>query len=47
MFAIALAETFSSKAAVGKLAELKAGGRVPTDAIVAYGNTYVRKLCCR
>jgi hypothetical protein len=47
MFAIALAETFSPKAAVGELAELKAEGRIPADAIVAYGNTYVRKLCCR
>ncbi len=47
MFAIALAETFSPKAAVSKLAELKAAGLIPADAIVAYGNTYVRKLCCR
>ncbi len=47
MFAIALAETFSPKAAVSKLAELKAAGWIPADAIVAYGNTYVRKLCCR
>ena len=44
MFAIALAGTFSPKAAVSKLAELKAAGWVPADGIVAYGNTYVRKL---
>ena len=47
MFAIALAATFLPKAAVSKLAELKTTGSIPADAIVAYGNTYVRMLCCR
>lgn len=46
-FAITLENTFDEPMAKRLVTELKARGAVPDDAYVTYGNTYVRKVCCR
>ncbi|MEY9783963.1 hypothetical protein [Sinorhizobium fredii] len=45
-FAITLKDTYSVEGAVDVMKILKARGAVPDDALVTYGNTYVRKVCC-
>ncbi|MCF6112211.1 hypothetical protein [Mesorhizobium muleiense] len=46
-FAVTLEETFDQVIAKNLAAELKARGAIPDDAHMTYGNTYVRKVCCR
>jgi hypothetical protein len=45
-FAVTLADTFQAPVAAQLLKDLKAERRVPDDAYITYGNTYVRKICC-
>lgn len=45
-FAITLAETFPEDTALARTKALKAAGLVPSDTIMTYSNTYVRKVCC-
>ncbi|RWC00591.1 MAG: hypothetical protein EOQ56_15035 [Mesorhizobium sp.] len=46
-FAVTLEETFDQVMAKNLAAELKARGAIPDDAHMTFGNTYVRKVCCR
>ncbi|RWP76890.1 hypothetical protein [Mesorhizobium sp.] len=46
-FAVTLEETFDQVIAKNLATELKARGAIPDDAHMTYGNTYVRKVCCR
>ncbi|MES0038650.1 hypothetical protein NKJ74_25865 [Mesorhizobium sp. M0046] len=46
-FAVTLEETFDQVMAKNLAIELKARGAIPDDAYMTYGNTYVRKVCCR
>ncbi|MER8965412.1 hypothetical protein NKI25_06775 [Mesorhizobium sp. M0808] len=46
-FAVTLEDTFDQVVAKNLAAELKARGAIPDDAYMTFGNTYVRKVCCR
>ncbi|MER9563491.1 hypothetical protein [Mesorhizobium sp. M0571] len=46
-FAVTLKDTFDQAIAKDLAAELKARGAIPDDAYMTFGNTYVRKVCCR
>lgn len=46
-FAVTLKDTFDQVMAKNLAAELKARGAIPDDAHMTFGNTYVRKVCCR
>lgn len=46
-FAITLEETFNEDVAASLVKTLKEKGSIPDDAFMTYGNTYVRKVCCR
>ncbi|MDR6904207.1 SH3 domain-containing protein [Rhizobium miluonense] len=45
-FAITLDRTFDPDSAEALLTKLKASGSIPDDAIVTWGNAFVRKVCC-
>lgn len=45
-FAVALEEMTDYGRAMELLSSLKAARKVPDDAFVTYGNTYIRKVCC-
>jgi len=45
-FAITLSERCDYGRATTLLPILKSSGKIPTDAFVTYGNTYVAKICC-
>jgi hypothetical protein len=46
-FAITLEKTYDEQMARNLVALLKKNGAIPDDAFVAYGNTYVSKVCCQ
>ncbi|RWP51361.1 hypothetical protein [Mesorhizobium sp.] len=46
-FAVTLKDTFDQVMAKNLAAELKARGAIPGDAHMTFGNTYVRRVCCR
>lgn len=46
-FAITLDETFAEAVALPITKRLKSERVIPDDAFMTYGNTYVRKVCCR
>ncbi len=46
-FAITLSETYPHNMASDLVRTMKANRAIPDDAYVTYGNTYVRKVCCR
>ncbi|MHA7882762.1 SH3 domain-containing protein [Nitratireductor rhodophyticola] len=46
-FAITLEDTFEQAVAKTLVSEMKARGVIPDDSFMTYGNTYVRKVCCR
>lgn len=46
-FAVTLSGSFEKANADELLAALKAQDVVPPDSFITYGNTYVRKVCCR
>lgn len=45
-FAITLEETYRERIAAQLTKRLKAERKIPDDAFMTYGNTYVRKVCC-
>lgn len=46
-FAVTLEDTFDETVAARLVKELKARRSIPDDSFMTYGNTYVRKVCCR
>ncbi|TIN70491.1 MAG: hypothetical protein E5Y30_15900 [Mesorhizobium sp.] len=46
-FAITLEDTYDQEMAKSLATELKTRGAIPDDAYMTFGNTYVRKVCCR
>jgi hypothetical protein len=46
-FAVTLSQTYSQQMASNLVRIMKANGSIPDDAYMTYGNTYVRKVCCR
>lgn len=46
-FAVTLSQTYSQEMASNLVKTMKANGAIPDDAYMTYGNTYVRKVCCR
>jgi hypothetical protein len=45
--AVTLGETYTPQEAIRLTELLKQRGSIPNDSFVTYGNTYVRKLCCK
>lgn len=46
-FAITLNQTYPQQLASNLVKIMKANGDIPDDAYMTYGNTYVRKVCCK
>jgi len=46
-FAITLDNTYDEPMASTLVSEMKARGAIPGDSYSTFGNTYVRKVCCR
>lgn len=46
-FAITLSDTFAPDVAKKLVKAMKENGSIPEDSYMTFGNTYVRKVCCR
>jgi hypothetical protein len=45
-FAVTYQDAHDKEAAALLFKQLKSEGRIPSDSLLTYGNTYVRKVCC-